>query len=145
MILMLIWDLCSSRIFFIVICICVSLVFFAIVFEFLRWCIYVCVYLQISHGAWELALQCVERHDVKGNPPWSWDERVRDMRNGMESFRNTIYICHLPRIVRKKFCLLGPLPTGCLKKNFLLWKLAVANITADNEKIHNELLQIQLK
>ena len=24
--------------------------------------------------------------------------------------------------------------TGCLKKNFLLWKLGVANITADNEK-----------
>ena len=64
---------------------------------------YVCVYLQISHGAWELALQCVGRHDVKGNPRWSWDERVRDMRNGMESFRNTVYICHLPMIVQNIF------------------------------------------
>ena len=40
------------------------------------------------------------------------------------------------------FCFFGALPidqskikpTGCLKKNFLLSKLAMANITVDNEK-----------
>ena len=33
-----------------------------------------------------------------------------------------------------KDCCRDCFSTGCLKKNFLLWKLAVANITADNEK-----------